>query len=146
MEGESAILLARTRGVTLIPRTPTDADDLNAQASALAIRNTSSAVARVLGSAAGASSRFLAVLFLGATPADPLLLLVRRHVPAFPPSPPSQICSHPLTGEFLSTRTYKGLEPRYGMDAPAVAEDMTGRGGIARGYGYESSAGAKEEE
>ncbi|SCZ89665.1 BZ3500_MvSof-1268-A1-R1_Chr9g10537 [Microbotryum saponariae] len=76
-----------TKGVT-------NADDLTAQASALSIRNTSSAVAQVLGSAAG---------------------------------------------DFLSNRTYRGLEPRYGMDAPAVIEQ--GReGGIARGYGYEKSA------
>ncbi|SGY13620.1 BQ5605_C010g05915 [Microbotryum silenes-dioicae] len=75
-----------TKGVT-------NADDLTAQASALSIRNTSSAVAQVLGSAAG---------------------------------------------DFLSNRTYRGLEPRYGMDAPAVIEQ--GReGGIARGYGYEKS-------
>ncbi|BGP25229.1 Diphthamide biosynthesis protein 2 [Rhodotorula toruloides] len=68
-----------------------DADDLTAQASALAIRDQSSAVARVFGSAAG---------------------------------------------EYMSTRTYKGLEPRYGQDAPAVLE-MGREGGIARGYGYE---------
>jgi len=69
----------------------TDADDLASQASALAIRDTNSAVSRVLGSAAG---------------------------------------------EYMSTRTYKGLEPRYGEDAPAVLE-MGREGGIARGYGYE---------
>ncbi|GAA6060596.1 hypothetical protein JCM10212_004575 [Sporobolomyces blumeae] len=69
-----------------------DADDLAAQASALAIRDTNSAVSRVLGSAAG---------------------------------------------EYMSTRTYKGLEPRYGEDAPAVLE-MGREGGIARGYGYET--------
>ncbi|GAA5844653.1 hypothetical protein JCM5353_001332 [Sporobolomyces roseus] len=68
-----------------------DADDLASQASALAIRDTNSAVSRVLGSAAG---------------------------------------------EYMSTRTYKGLEPRYGEDAPAVLE-MGREGGIARGYGYE---------
>ncbi|KAK4057237.1 Diphthamide biosynthesis protein 2 [Microbotryomycetes sp. JL221] len=66
--------------------------DLEARTAALAIRDTSSAVARVLGSA---------------------------------------------SAEFLANRSYKGLEPRYGMDAPAVLEDMTGRGGIARGYGHE---------
>ncbi|KAK4704388.1 diphthamide biosynthesis protein 2, partial [Phenoliferia sp. Uapishka_3] len=68
----------------------TDTDDLTAQASALALRNNSSAVAKVLGSAAG---------------------------------------------DFLSARSYRGLEPRYGMDAPAVLEE--GRSGIARGYGDE---------
>ncbi|KAL8292323.1 hypothetical protein RQP46_001789 [Phenoliferia psychrophenolica] len=67
-----------------------DTDDLTAQASALALRDNSSAVAKVLGSAAG---------------------------------------------EFLSARSYKGLEPRYGLDAPAVLEE--GRSGIARGYGDE---------
>lgn len=35
--------------------TKTDADDLNAQASALSLRNSSTAVAKVLGSAAGKS-------------------------------------------------------------------------------------------
>lgn len=35
----------------------------------------------------------------------------------------------------MSNRTYQGLEPRYGMDAPAVVEE--GRSGIARGYGDE---------
>ncbi|GAA5897950.1 2-(3-amino-3-carboxypropyl)histidine synthase [Sporobolomyces salmoneus] len=44
-------------------------------------------------------------------------------------------------GEYMSSRTYKGLEPRYGEDAPAVLE-MGREGGIARGYGYEK----KEEE
>ncbi|GAA5977044.1 hypothetical protein JCM5350_007539 [Sporobolomyces pararoseus] len=39
-------------------------------------------------------------------------------------------------GEYMSTRTYKGLDPRYGEDAPAVLE-MGREGGIARGYGYE---------
>lgn len=68
----------------------TDTDDLAAQASALELRNPSTAVARVLGSAAG---------------------------------------------EFLAGRTYRGLEPRYGLDAPAVVED--GQSGIARGYGDE---------
>ncbi|GAA5820936.1 hypothetical protein JCM3770_002636 [Rhodotorula araucariae] len=77
-----------------------DADDLAAQASALAIRDSSSAVARVLGSAAG---------------------------------------------EYLSARTYKGLDPRYGQDAPAVLE-MGREGGIARGYGYEKAAGEDEAE
>lgn len=36
----------------------------------------------------------------------------------------------------MSSRTYKGLDPRYGEDAPAVLE-MGREGGIARGYGYE---------
>lgn len=36
----------------------------------------------------------------------------------------------------MAGRTYKGLEPRYGMDAPAQLE-MGREGGIARGYGYE---------
>ncbi|GAA5856694.1 hypothetical protein JCM9279_000303 [Rhodotorula babjevae] len=68
-----------------------DADALTTAASALSIRDTSSAVSRVLGSAAG---------------------------------------------EYMQTRTYKGLEPRYGMDEPARLE-MGREGGIARGYGYE---------
>lgn len=86
----------------------TDANDLESQASALSIRNTSSAVARVLGSAAG--------------------MYYSIH--------PPQCTDFDLpSGEFLSNRTYKGLEPRYGMDAPAVVQD--GRSGIARGYGDE---------
>lgn len=36
----------------------------------------------------------------------------------------------------MAGRTYKGLEPRFGMDAPAQLE-MGREGGIARGYGYE---------
>ncbi|GAA5837907.1 hypothetical protein JCM11251_004695 [Rhodosporidiobolus azoricus] len=69
----------------------TDADDLASRASALSIRDTNSAVSRILGSAAG---------------------------------------------EYMSGRTYKGLDPRYGLDAPARVE-MGREGGIARGYGYE---------
>jgi hypothetical protein len=53
VEGEIGCSLQfRRRKLTFHLRT--DADDLSAQASALAIRDTSSAVARVLGSAAGA--------------------------------------------------------------------------------------------
>lgn len=53
VEGESDCSLHfRRRELTFHLRT--DADDLSAQASGLAIRDTSSAVARVLGSAAGA--------------------------------------------------------------------------------------------
>jgi diphthamide biosynthesis protein 2 len=36
------------------------------------------------------------------------------------------------SGAYLSSREFKGLEARYGMDEPAVLEE--GRGGIARGY------------
>ncbi|GAA5893300.1 hypothetical protein JCM6882_007998 [Rhodosporidiobolus microsporus] len=71
-----------------------DAADLASQASALSIRDQNSAVARVLGSAAG---------------------------------------------EYMTQRTYKGLDPRYGQDAPARLE-MGREGGIARGYGYEKDA------
>ncbi|GAA6014124.1 hypothetical protein JCM8202_005155 [Rhodotorula sphaerocarpa] len=77
-----------------------DADELASQASALAIRDQSSAVARVLGSAAG---------------------------------------------EYMAGRTYKGLEPRFGMDAPAQLE-MGREGGIARGYGYERGPDGVAEE
>ncbi|GAA5931462.1 hypothetical protein JCM3775_006860 [Rhodotorula graminis] len=77
-----------------------DADALTSAASALSIRDTSSAVSRVLGSAAG---------------------------------------------EYMQTRTYKGLEPRYGMDEPARLE-MGREGGIARGYGYEKGEGREEGE
>ncbi|GAA5987661.1 hypothetical protein JCM10908_007155 [Rhodotorula pacifica] len=75
-----------------------DADELASQATALAIRDQSSAVARVLGSAAG---------------------------------------------EYMAGRTYKGLEPRFGMDAPAQLK-MGREGGIARGYGYERGEERKE--
>ncbi|BGP48820.1 Diphthamide biosynthesis protein 2 [Rhodotorula kratochvilovae] len=97
-DGEAPVFSATT-GTYRHPKRYTqkgikDADDLAAQASALAIRDQSSAVARVLGSAAG---------------------------------------------EYLSTRSYKGLDPRYGQDAPAVLE-MGREGGIARGYGYEKGA------
>ncbi|GAA5874434.1 hypothetical protein JCM3774_005718, partial [Rhodotorula dairenensis] len=77
-----------------------DADELASQANALAIRDQSSAVARVLGSAAG---------------------------------------------EYMAGRTYKGLEPRFGMDAPAQLE-MGREGGIARGYGYERDSQAKRDD
>ncbi|GAA5899126.1 hypothetical protein JCM8208_003010 [Rhodotorula glutinis] len=77
-----------------------DADALTSAASALSIRDTSSAVSRVLGSAAG---------------------------------------------EYMQTRTYKGLEPRYGMDEPARLE-MGREGGIARGYGYEKGEEREERE
>lgn len=43
----------------------------------------------------------------------------------------------------MAGRTYKGLEPRYGMDAPAQLE-MGREGGIARGYGYERDAESKQ--
>lgn len=33
---------------------------------------------------------------------------------------------------FLASRSFQGLEPRYGLDEPAVLEQ--GRSGIARGY------------
>ena len=51
-------------------------------------------------------------------------------------------------GEYTAEkRTYKGLEPRYGMDEPARVE-MGREGGIARGYGYEKGeeTGAVREE
>lgn len=41
-------------------------------------------------------------------------------------------------GEFLSTRIYKGLDPRYGLDAPSVME--IGRSGIARQYEGDTEA------
>lgn len=49
----------------------------------------------------------------------------------------------PCAGEYMAGRTYKGLEPRYGMDAPAQLE-MGREGGIARGYGYERDAKSKQ--
>lgn len=47
-------------------------------------------------------------------------------------------------GEYMQTRTYKGLEPRFGMDEPARLE-MGREGGIARGYGYEKGEERDEE-
>lgn len=41
-------------------------------------------------------------------------------------------------GEFLATRTYKGLDPRYGQDEPSVME--IGRSGIARQYQGDTEA------
>lgn len=41
-------------------------------------------------------------------------------------------------GEYLATRMYKGLDPRYGQDAPSVIEQ--GRSGIARQYGGDTEA------
>jgi diphthamide biosynthesis protein 2 len=41
-------------------------------------------------------------------------------------------------GQFLATRMYKGLEPRYGQDAPSVMEQ--GRSGVARQYEGDTEA------
>lgn len=123
----------------------TDADDLSAQASALAIRDTSSAVARVLGSAAGTFYSPSPLLLDQPTNSPPHLTFLISLPRLSPLSPPlTSSVSPTLTGEFLSSRTYRGLEPRYGMDAPAVMEDMTGRGGVARGYGFEKAEGGPE--
>lgn len=40
--------------------------------------------------------------------------------------------SHNLKGEFLQSRTFRGLETRAGLDPPNVLQQ--GRNGIARGY------------
>ncbi|GAA5851614.1 hypothetical protein JCM8547_001149 [Rhodosporidiobolus lusitaniae] len=48
-------------------------------------------------------------------------------------------------GEYNAQRTYRGLNPRYGQDQPAVVE-MGREGGIARGYGYEKDGGEEEVE
>lgn len=40
----------------------------------------------------------------------------------------------------MATRVYKGLDPRYGEDAPAVLE--VGRSGIASQYGGDLDASA----
>lgn len=37
-----------------------------------------------------------------------------------------------MVGEYLRSRTYQGLDPRYGMDEPSTLEQ--GRRGIPRGY------------
>ncbi|KAJ4490628.1 putative diphthamide synthesis protein-domain-containing protein [Lentinula aciculospora] len=42
-------------------------------------------------------------------------------------------------GQFLQSRTYQGLEPRLGQDAPSALEQ--GRSGIARGYGSPAEEG-----
>lgn len=44
-------------------------------------------------------------------------------------------------GEFLATRMYKGLDPRYGQDAPSVIEQ--GRSGIARQYEGDTEASGR---
>lgn len=41
-------------------------------------------------------------------------------------------------GEFLASRTYHGLDPRYGQDLPSAVE--MGRSGIARGYDGDKEA------
>lgn len=41
-------------------------------------------------------------------------------------------------GERLQTLTYRGLDPRFGMDLPAQLEQ--GRSGMARGYTHENEA------
>ncbi|KAI9461404.1 diphthamide biosynthesis protein [Russula earlei] len=41
-------------------------------------------------------------------------------------------------GEFLQSRTFRGLEPRAGLDPPSVLQQ--GRSGIARGYGDDHRA------
>ena len=38
-----------------------------------------------------------------------------------------------ILGQFLQSRSYQGLDPRVGRDAPGALEQ--GRSGIARGYG-----------
>jgi diphthamide biosynthesis protein 2 len=38
-----------------------------------------------------------------------------------------------FTGEFLQSRTFRGLETRTGLDPPSILQQ--GRTGIARGYG-----------
>ncbi|KAE9394949.1 diphthamide biosynthesis protein [Gymnopus androsaceus JB14] len=43
------------------------------------------------------------------------------------------LLSDSAAGQFLHSRTYQGLDPRLGQDAPGVLEQ--GRSGIARGYG-----------
>lgn len=44
-------------------------------------------------------------------------------------------------GEFLASRTYQGLDPRYGQDAPSTVE--FGRSGIARGYDGDKAAASQ---
>ena len=44
-----------------------------------------------------------------------------------------------LSGHYLSTREFQGLDPRHGMDEPAALEE--GRSGIAKGYGGETHEG-----
>lgn len=43
-------------------------------------------------------------------------------------------------GEYMATRTYKGLDPRYGEDLPATME--VGRSGVAKEYGGDLEAKA----
>jgi len=46
--------------------------------------------------------------------------------------------SHPLIGEFLQSRTFRGLETRAGLDPPSILQQ--GRTGVARGYGDDHQA------
>ncbi|RXK39729.1 diphthamide biosynthesis protein 2 [Tremella mesenterica] len=46
--------------------------------------------------------------------------------------------THPTGSQYLASRQYKGLDPRYGLDEPASLEE--GLQGIARGYNGERSA------
>jgi diphthamide biosynthesis protein 2 len=45
-----------------------------------------------------------------------------------------------LTVQFLHSRTYRGLDPRIGQDAPGVLEQ--GRSGVARGYEDDRTLGS----
>lgn len=41
--------------------------------------------------------------------------------------------NHSFIGEFLQSRTFRGLETRAGLDPPSILQQ--GRTGVARGYG-----------
>ena len=45
-----------------------------------------------------------------------------------------------FTAQFLHSRTYRGLDPRIGQDAPSVLEQ--GRSGVARGYEDDRTLGS----
>ncbi|KAJ3764206.1 putative diphthamide synthesis protein-domain-containing protein [Lentinula raphanica] len=49
------------------------------------------------------------------------------------------LLSNSAAGQYLQSRTYQGLDPRLGQDAPSALEQ--GRTGIARGYGDTVGAG-----
>ena len=53
---------------------------------------------------------------------------------------PGVLMQRILTVQFLHSRTYRGLDPRIGQDAPGVLEQ--GRSGVARGYEDDRTLGS----
>ncbi|KAF5391100.1 hypothetical protein D9757_003177 [Collybiopsis confluens] len=70
------------------------------------------------------------------SPGSTLLPLVTRNQESA-----LSVLQNSAAGQFLQARSYQGLDPRVGQDAPGALEQ--GRSGIARGYG---SGGSEKEE